>query len=90
MEDLSLHRRSLDNSPLLVAQPVEPRREQNPDRGGNLHHREVAGRDPEAVLPLQEAVIHQHPEHLLHEQRVALRRRLDPNARVGCQGGSAE
>ena len=83
VEHLALDGPALDHPPLVVAEPVEARREQDPDRRRDLHAPQVSRADPVPVLLAQEPVVHEHPQHLLDEEGVALRRGLDPGAGLG-------
>ena len=60
---------------------VEASGEEGGDRRRDGHRGEVGGRDPRAVGAGQQAVVDQHGEHLLHEQRVALGRLGDAGRR---------
>ena len=58
--------------------------------GGTASVGEVGRGDPGSVLPCEQAVVDEHLEHLLDEQRVPLRRLEDPCAGVLGELGLAE
>jgi len=76
VEDLSLHGRPLDDDPLVGIEPVEPRGQERVDRRRHENSGEVACGDPAAVPRHQHAVVDQHREHLLDQERIG----------VGCVG----
>ena len=66
VEDLAFHGRGFDGQALVVAEPVEPGCEERLDRR----------RDVE--LAVESLVLHRQREHLLDEERIALRGVDDP------------
>ena len=61
-------------------EPVQARCEERGDRRRHVHGCQVDGRDPLALLLHQDALVEQHLQHLLDEQRVPQRRGADPLA----------
>ena len=72
--------RGLDDGPLLVAEAVEARSHERVDRCRDGEVGEIAGGLPAAVRLAQQAVVDEHRQHLLDEERVALGSRHDPSA----------
>ena len=78
VEDLALDGAALDHGTLVGVQSVQARGEQEVDRRWDRHVREVLDGAPRTPFEAKEAVVDQHREHLLDEQRVALRGFEDP------------
>ena len=55
-----------------LAEPVEPRRDERVDRRRHRQRAELRGRAPAAVLARDQAVVDEHREQLLDEERIAL------------------
>ena len=90
MEDLSLDGAAFDHGALLRVEPVQTRGQQQLDRRRDREVREVVDGAPRAILESQQAVVDQHADHLLDEQRIPLRGREDPFARGARQVGVAQ
>ena len=73
MEDLALDRCALDHR-ALVGPSRSRRARERLDRRRDRDGLQIAGRHPVAVLAVEQAVVDEHPEHLLDEERVALGR----------------
>ena len=71
MEDLALDRCALADGSLDRPQPVQARGEERLDRRRNGDRLQIAGWDPVPVRALEQAVVDEHREHLLDEERVA-------------------
>ena len=82
MEFLPTDGRGLDERPLRLRQPIEAGRQQRRDRRRNRYVRDVPSGHPPFAVASQQAVVDQHPEHLLDEQRVALGDAGDPRPDV--------
>ena len=89
VKDLALDRRPLDARALARAEPVEPRRERAPGSSAARDRLEVAGRAPSARLAREQAVVDEHREHLLDEERVALGGRDDPRSHASARARPA-
>ena len=77
VEHLALHRAAFHHRALLGIEAVQARGEQQLD---GRRHREVGqilGRAPHLPVESQQAVVDQHADHLLDEQRVTVGRRED-------------
>ena len=83
-------RPALDHGALRRLEPVQAGGDQCVDRRRDRDPRQVAADAPAAVLRLQHAVVDEHPEDLLDEQRVALADGGDPGARLARQLGVAD
>ena len=81
MEDLSFDGAAFDHGALLRVEPVQTRGQQQVDRRRDREVREVVDGAPRAIFESQQAIVDQHADHLLNEQRVSLRGREDPFAR---------
>src|SRR6266511_4313662 len=90
VEDPALDRRALDDGALLIAQPVEPSSQQGLDRRRHGYLGQIARGDPASVSALEEAVVDQHRERLLDEERIALGRLGHALAHFFCKLGSPE
>src|SRR5579859_1420523 len=66
----------------LRREAVDARKEETLQRVGDLHVRDLGGRDPAVVAALDRTAVDEHPDHLLHEERIALRLREDVLARL--------
>ena len=77
VEDLALDRRPLDHGSFAGLEPVEAGGEQCVDRRRHGHRGEIARRGPAPVLTDEQTVVDQHRQHLLDEERIALRRLRD-------------
>src|SRR5690348_13061970 len=90
VEDLAFDGASLDDGPLVLAQPIESCGEESVDRRWNGDLRQITGWNPLAVPPCQEAVVNEHPQHLLDEQGISLGRAHDPISDVLVELGTPE
>src|SRR5439155_26940606 len=73
-ELLADHRRALDRPPLWVAEPIETRSEQRLDRRRDRDRVELADLQGSVRAPPDMAVIEEHPDDLLDEERIPVRR----------------
>ena len=80
----------LDHRPLAPRQRVEPRREKRLDRRRNLDVGQLLGEPPRTVHLLDGALVDEHAEQLLGEQRVAFGRRHDAVEHGGVERAAAE
>ncbi len=78
LEDLADHRGPPDQVALERFQVVEPGRHQRRNAGRHRDGIKCVRRSPAAILPLQDALVDQHGNQLLHEQWIALGRLADP------------
>ncbi len=80
-EDLADHSRSLEHRKLIGLEPIEPRREHSLDGGGDLQRVHRLARVQRALVLHEHAVLDEHLQHLLEEERVASGRACDG---LGC------
>jgi hypothetical protein len=73
---------ALGDRALLGLQAIQAGREQRVDGGRDRDPRQVVGERPAPVELVQDAVVDQHPDGLLDEQRVALGHLGDPRPRL--------
>ena len=71
MEDLALDGTTLEGESLAVAQLIEPRGEESMNRRRNGNRGHVSHHRPTPVLRSEQALVDQHRDHLLDEQRIA-------------------
>ena len=80
VEQLALDRAAFDHHALFGVEPVQTRGEQELDRRRNCHVGQIFDRPPPPVLKPQQTVVDEHPQYLLHKQRITLGRVEDPGA----------
>ena len=91
VEHPTLDRRPFEDDSLVVGEPVDARRQQQVDRRRDANVRHVADHAPSCALAAQDALVDEHRDHLLHEQRIALRGLVDALADViGQRDGSEQ
>ena len=90
MEHLALDRSALDHRALVGVEPVQARGQEQVDRRRHGDVRQILDRSPRTALESEEAVVDQHREHLLDEERVALGGLEDPVTRDLRDVGSPE
>ena len=80
----------LDHCSLVGAQAIQTRGQQRLDRRRDGHAAQVAGGDPSIAFEHEQAVVDQHREHLLDEQRSPFGGFEDPNASLVRKRGASE
>lgn len=81
VEDGAGDRSGLEHDALLPAKPVEPRGEERRDRRRN-GDRARPDRPPSSLIGRERALVDEHGDHLLGEERVALRGLRDPGTHL--------
>ena len=89
-EDVADHGGGLDDRPLLGLEVVEPRRKQCLDRGRHRHAVDRADGTPAAVLEANDALVDEHGQELLDEERIPLRGLDDPGTHLVLEPGLPE
>ena len=80
----------LHDRPVAGCQPVQPRGDEGGDGRGHGNAGQVAGHDPAAALLAQHAVVDEHRDQLLDEERVALGGVADAPSQADVQPGLAD
>ena len=78
LEHAADDRRPFGELALDTRQAIEPRGEQRRDRRRDMDRAEVARRSPAVAGPDELAILHEHRDDVLDEQRIAFGDRLDP------------
>ena len=77
VEDLADHCSPAEHRALVGVEALETRRQEGVDPGRHADGLEVAYGNPAAVFLYEQPVVDEHRDHLLDEQRIALRRSGD-------------